>query len=159
MTGVAEVLRDHGYVTRAVGKWDVGMATEHHSPVARGYDSWFGYWHHSNDYWSQNEESCGGVPVKDLWRQNATFNSPATERQNGPSCSQDNQFPEGEVCVYEEDLFFREVRDIISSHDTEMPLFLFYSMHLVHMPLQVSTSDVKFCDFGNHIYLRSPRQR
>ncbi|KAJ1412310.1 alkaline-phosphatase-like protein, partial [Ochromonadaceae sp. CCMP2298] len=42
MTGVAEVLRDHGYTTRMVGKWDVGMATTHHSPEARGYTEWLG---------------------------------------------------------------------------------------------------------------------
>lgn len=53
MTGMAEVLRSAGYRTHAVGKWDVGMATEKHSPWSRGYETWLGYWHHSNDYWSQ----------------------------------------------------------------------------------------------------------
>ena len=29
------------------------MATPMHAPQARGYDSWLGYWHHANDYYSQ----------------------------------------------------------------------------------------------------------
>lgn len=68
MTGVAEVLLRAGYRTRAIGKWDIGntpmtikrvimkalgMATNAHSPWSRGYETWLGYWHHSNDYWTQ----------------------------------------------------------------------------------------------------------
>lgn len=34
------------------------MATEKHSPLSRGFDSWLGYWHHSNDYYTQNEQNC-----------------------------------------------------------------------------------------------------
>lgn len=49
MTGVASLLKRGGYQTHLVGKWDVGMATEAHHPRARGYDSWLGYWHHTND--------------------------------------------------------------------------------------------------------------
>ena len=137
MTGMAEILRDRGYATKAVGKWDVGMATEYHSPKSRGYDYWFGYWHHSNDYWQFDEGTCDGVVTRDLWRINDTYNAPVPEYQNGPSCTQDNQFPADEACVYEEDLLFNEVVDIIKTHDSNIPLFLFYSMHLVHMPLQV----------------------
>ena len=56
------------------------MATPQHSPRARGYQSWLGYWHHSNDYWSQQQESCAGRPMRDLWRSNDTFDGPATVR-------------------------------------------------------------------------------
>jgi arylsulfatase A-like enzyme len=48
-----------GYDTAIVGKWDVGMATEGHSPSARGFVSWLGYWHHSNDYWTHGREVLG----------------------------------------------------------------------------------------------------
>jgi len=40
-------------------QWDAGMATERHSPSARGYGNWLGYWHHANDYWTLEEEDCG----------------------------------------------------------------------------------------------------
>lgn len=139
MTGIAEVLKGVGYRTHAVGKWDVGMATEFHSPKHRGYESWLGYWHHSNDYWNflADDSKCGLKKLPDLWRQNATDSGPAFDLANGPHCSQSNQHPAGERCVYEEALFTERVKEVIHDHDTDDPLFLFWSMHLVHMPLQV----------------------
>mmetsp|Transcript_9953 Transcript_9953/g.29567 ORF Transcript_9953/g.29567 Transcript_9953/m.29567 type:complete len:437 (-) Transcript_9953:305-1615(-) len=136
MTGIASHLRRAGYRTHLVGKWDAGMATAHHHPRARGYDSWLGYWHHSNDYWAQTEEKCAGHAVHDLWAFNATHDGPAAHFANGPSCGQDNQSPAGEPCVFEELILRDEVVRLIEAHDAAHPLFLMYSMHLVHMPLQ-----------------------
>ena len=137
------------------------MATPDHSPRARGYQSFLGYWHHgtfplplhsirnlasythtihtANDYWSFNEEKCDFKSVRDLWIQNETYDGPAYSLQNGDSCSQTNQNPESETCVFEEEILGKEVRRIISTHDvsSSKPMFLFWSMHLVHMPLQV----------------------
>ena len=138
MTGIATILKRANYKTHLVGKWDVGMATEMHHPRARGYDTWLGYWHHSNDYWGQTVERCAHLgAVRDLWKYNETYDGPATFMQNGKSCSQSNQNPSGETCIFEEELFANEVLNIIMSHDQRKPLFLFYSMHLVHMPLQI----------------------
>lgn len=142
MTGLAAVLKKAGYTTRAVGKWDVGMATaSHHHPRARGFDSWTGYWHHANDYWSHEEgPKCNGKSIRDLWHFNETFDGPATWHANSESCSQDNQT--ATPCVFEEHLFANTVVDIINNHDKNHdgggnPLFLYWAMHLVHMPLQV----------------------
>jgi arylsulfatase I/J len=49
MTGMASVLRNAGYRTTFVGKWDCGMATHEHTPQGRGYDSSLFYFHHDND--------------------------------------------------------------------------------------------------------------
>ena len=180
------------------------MATSKHHPRARGYDSWTGYWHHSNDYWQHTEQKCSGKNVFDLWRYNATFDvsekscgvgvegwwggerereierekerkkerkdiqqregasgenepsiqansssptppsphqqGPALEFANGKSCSQNNQAPDNQTCVYEEELLTGFVVDVIRKHDKTNPLFLFWSMHLVHYPLQVPTA-------------------
>lgn len=144
MTCIAEHLRSAGYKTHAVGKWDVGMATRtFHHPRARGYDSWLGYWHHANDYWSQGEGSCPAPNqnVKDLWAYNETFDGPALWLANGATCSQAKQTPAaGEACVFEDTLFVRHVVNVLRDHaalSSEVPLFLFWSMHLVHMPLEV----------------------
>jgi arylsulfatase B len=146
MTGMASLLKKGGYVTRAVGKWDVGMATSsYHHPRARGFDSWTGYWHHSNDYWNHIEgPKCNGKSVADLWHYNDTFDGPATWFQNTPSCSQNNQTHTSTApCVYEEELLADHVVSILNSHqktDGNKPLFLYWAMHLVHMPLQVPNS-------------------
>jgi len=150
MTGIAEHMKAGGYKTHIVGKWDVGMATEQHTPRARGYDSWLGYWHHANDYWSHSEETCpggGALPTRkkmlDLWRYNASSSGPARDLQNGPDCSQSNQAPAQQRCVYEERTLTDEVKAVITAHDATDPLFLVWSMHLVHMPLQVPTAYLK----------------
>ena len=106
MTGIASVLKrsKYQYRTHIVGKWDIGMATEMHHPRARGYETWLGYWHHANDYWTHTVDYCGTASVFDLWEYNATQDGPAQRLQNGPHCSQANQTPAGERCVYEEDV-------------------------------------------------------
>jgi len=30
------------------------MATPRHTPIGRGYDTWYGYYQHSNDYWTKD---------------------------------------------------------------------------------------------------------
>ena len=59
-----------------------------------------------------------------------------------------------EKCVYEEDILMDEMERLIRQHqkealalDSDAPLFLFYSMHLVHMPLQVKDEILKKFDF------------
>ena len=143
MTGIATILQRANYSTNIVGKWDVGMATDKHHPRARGYDTWTGYWHHANDYWQHTVETCNGTAVYDLWQYNSTYDAPAFHLSNGKSCSQNNQTPpNNETCIYEEQLLTEHVIERIQQHDltnTARPLFLFWSMHLVHMPLQVPT--------------------
>eukprot|EP00039_Didymoeca_costata_P004959 m.77237 g.77237 ORF g.77237 m.77237 type:complete len:548 (-) comp12611_c0_seq1:71-1714(-) len=156
MTGLAAVLKkgQYPYKTHIVGKWDVGMATEEHHPRARGYDSWIGYWHHSNDYWEHTVDTCGTKSMYDLWEYNETYDGPALRFQNGKLCSQKNQNPENQTCVFEESVFTNEVLRIINGHDESKPLFLFYSMHLTHMPLQVPTAYEQKFGFINNSYRR-----
>jgi len=139
MTGVAQHLKGAGYRTALVGKWDVGMATAAHAPHARGFDSWLGYWHHANDYWTFAEGACEGSKVRDLWRSNTDLgvDEPATELQNPETCSQQHQGG----CVYEEELLTDEVVRLINAANASTdPLFLFWSTHLVHFPLQAPRS-------------------
>jgi len=35
-----------------------GMATHEHTPEGRGYDTSFGYFHHDNDYWTEQVGRC-----------------------------------------------------------------------------------------------------
>ena len=88
MSTMADKLKIKGYTNRIVGKWDVGMATPGHHPRARSFDSFLGYWHHSNDYWTMNQDpKCDDQEIKDLWRYNASFDGPATDLFNSPSCN------------------------------------------------------------------------
>ena len=61
-------------------------------------------------------------------------NGPAVGRNNSRSCSQKNQAP---GCVYEDEIFGKQVLDVIAAHDPTTPFFLFWSPHIVHEPLEV----------------------
>lgn len=42
MTGIGEKMKQAGYATHQVGKWDAGMATPDHIPMGRGFDTSLG---------------------------------------------------------------------------------------------------------------------
>ena len=109
------------YSTHFVGKWDAGMVTPMHTPQGRGYDTSLHYFDHYTDYWNQQQLSSGcnlSLGIVDLW----ATDQPAYGL-NGTQ--------------YEEFLFLDAITDIIQSHDPDQPLFLFYTPHVAHCPLQV----------------------
>eukprot|EP00050_Salpingoeca_kvevrii_P006706 m.291120 g.291120 ORF g.291120 m.291120 type:complete len:544 (+) comp12413_c0_seq1:60-1691(+) len=131
MTGIAEKLKLAKYSTHFVGKWDAGMATPRHTPHGRGYDTSLHYFSHKNDFWSQaNMQTCceDNQQIIDLWR---------TDRGASDVNGTD----------YEEYLFEREMLNIIHNHNTSQPLFLFYTPHVAHCPLQVPRTVFDRFDF------------
>eukprot|EP00937_MAST-01D_sp_MAST-1D-sp2_P000373 g373.t1 len=143
MTGIATKMRAAGYKTHQVGKWDAGMATFDHTPQGRGYDTSFGYFHHANDYWTEQTGHCRDSAGKardpvDLWD---TDHGAST--QNGTTAAQ----PKGSVEAYEEYKFEQHVLSIIEQHDPKDPLFLNYDMHIVHEPLEVPDVFLQKFDF------------
>jgi arylsulfatase I/J len=125
MTGIAQHMKAGGYQTHMAGKWDVGMATEFHTPKARGYDTSLFYYHHANDYFSFRAQG-----FRDL----SNGDGPATSLQNPDHCSELKQ----QNCVYEDALFFNDVHSKFTSwKEGDAPLFVFWAPHIVHGPLQV----------------------
>ena len=58
------LLRDAGYATHMVGKWHLGFRTWGHTPLERGFDSHFGFFAGSTDYW-KIESLCWAGPFPD----------------------------------------------------------------------------------------------
>lgn len=131
MTGIGEKMKLAGYATHQVGKWDAGMATPDHTPEGRGFQSSLGYFHHANDYYTEQENRCNGTPIVDLWQ---------TDK---PAVGLNGTGPDN----YEEGLFKTTVLNIIKDHDPFTPLFLYYAPHIVHTPLQVPDSYLKKFSF------------
>lgn len=134
MTGIAEKLKIGGYETHMVGKWHAGHVIPEQLPNGKGFDTSFGYLKGSNDYYTEIMGACDGTGVVDLW----DTDKPAWGK-NGTG--EDN---------YEEALFKERVWEILDSHDTDKPLFLYYSSHIVHTPFQVPNRYVDEFDFIDH---------
>ena len=135
MTGLATKLKEGGYATHQVGKWDAGMATPDHTPMGRGFDSSFGYFHHANDYYTETAEACNGTKIVDIW---------VTDK---PGHGMNGTGPDN----YEEGLFKEQLLNVVNNHDPSTPLFLYYAPHIVHTPLQVPDSYLdKFSFIDDH---------
>ena len=117
MSSLAEKLVIAGYTNHYVGKWDVGVGSPRQTPLQRGFESFFGYFGHSIDYYTYQtvrERDCSGNPMIDLWEDNR----PAKHLAHRS--------------LYIEDLFTNRSRGIIRKHarkhantsDTRRPLFL-----------------------------------
>jgi len=134
-TGIASKLKTVGFKTHQVGKWDAGMGSPDHTPHGRGYDTSLIYFMHENFYWnSQSYIDCNTEPMVDLWEhnENGTQGGARTLNQSW-SCSQAAQ----RNCSYVDDIFLQSVLDIIAAHDPATPLFLSWTPHGVHSPLEV----------------------
>ena len=143
MTGIAAKLKEGGYATHHVGKWDAGMSTPSHTPQGRGFDTSLNYFGHGNWGWTEvewggSENHRADVPVGgvvDFW----DTDKPASSL-NGTG--------------YEEDIFLARALSIIRNHDPRTaPLFLTYASKIVHYPLQIPESYQKkfafITDSGN----------
>eukprot|EP00439_Symbiodinium_sp_Y106_P025968 s1889_g3.t1 len=145
MTCMAEKLLAAGYRTHMVGKWDVGIATPQHSPKGRGYETWYGFYGHANDYWHATAEmtsAFGSVDaclnqMRDLSMHNSSYCGPVLDDVSLSAVCGSDDDKESEPSCYEEHRFKERVLEIIRFHDTEEPLFLLYAFHLLHTPLQV----------------------
>ena len=136
MTGIAQKLRSAGYRAHMTGKWDAGMATPRHTPLGRGYESWLGYFHHSNDYWKRSLPftATGTVDVCENQYLDLFYN-------DGPALHCAN------TSVYEEEYFLNNTLTVIRDHDVSEPLFLFHAFHLMHTPLEVPQKYLDEFDF------------
>ena len=141
------------------------MATVDHTPHGRGYDTSLGYFCHANDYWN---EQVG--PLIDMYRETerTTWAGPAPSYlpTDGAAYGMNGSCPAtvspigdtGGFCPgmsgpeedYEEHKFKVRNLAIIGGHnasDAARPLFLCYTSHLVHDPLQVVESAWHHFDF------------
>jgi len=125
MTGIAAQLKKGGYASHQVGKWDCGMATPHHTPQGRGYDSSLNYFGHGNWMYSELE-----------WQ--GSFNHRPDIPEYGIVDLWDTAEPASHLngTGYEELLFRQRMLDIIADHDPSTPLFLQYDSKIAHYPLQ-----------------------
>lgn len=126
MTGIATKLKEAGYSTHLVGKWDCGFATYDKLPTKKGYDTFYGYLGKNIAYFTKyGDNDCNGVNFMDLWENGA----PAADSMD-----------DIDDTTYIEYKFANRVKSLIEDHaesNNESPFFLMYSMHLPHYPTEI----------------------
>lgn len=145
MTTISQMLAAKNYYSVFAGKWDVGFATQSHTPIGRNYSDSLCYFFQINDYWTQKPVGSEGSAcdshlvhvrpsdVIDLWRNDA----PASEL-NGTAFEE----------VMLEAHMLQALRYYNATHRMEgRPMFLHYAPHLVHDPYELPAADLARFDF------------
>ncbi|HEX8325775.1 MAG TPA: sulfatase-like hydrolase/transferase [Tepidisphaeraceae bacterium] len=123
---IAEDLRDRGYATAIVGKWNLGTLPEY-NPTRRGFDEFFGFTAAVHDYLPD--------PPNGPRRQ---------AREDDPSTGPGKLLRGTEVVdepAYTTDAFAREAVSFIDRHHTNhhaKPYFLYLPFNAAHAPLQAT---------------------
>jgi arylsulfatase I/J len=160
MTAIGTKMKQGGYSTHFVGKWDAGCRTPAHTPHGRGYDTSLSYFGHGNWMWDQAEW------LGSYYDKPANYSKPGCTRTTKPGwnanpvgCAIDLWDTEGPANTLngtdnEEFIFMDRIHDILKSHTktkmalsltatpvtTPPPLFLVYCPKLVHYPLEAPLS-------------------
>lgn len=118
-----------GRFSSIVGKWDIGLATESHTPEGRGFNQSLIYWEHMADQWSQGIFPGGTActlydpTITDLWS-----NGAPAKGLNGTGFTE----------YLHRDRLMSTLSEWLALAPSEQPpLFLLYTPHVAHYPLQV----------------------
>ena len=122
---IAELLKERGYVTGAIGKWHLGDVLQY-LPTRHGFDTWFGI-PFSNDMWPLNP-NFGPWPDLPLWEDEATVNY--TTGTGGSITSPVSTTLEQQYLL---EAMTEKAIDFIDTHQSE-PFFLYFSPHVPHVP-------------------------
>lgn len=112
---VADYLRAAGYVTGALGKWDLGSKPQYH-PLSRGFDEFFGFLGGSRSYFPETNQ--------------VFFNRLQRGRELLPEES------------YLTDAIAREAADFIRRHRAA-PFFLYVAFTAPHWPMEAKPEQLK----------------
>ena len=114
---IADVLSEHGYVTRALGKWHLGHHSPKFLPTARGFDSFVGFLNGDNHYYS---------------KRNPIF--PHFTDFIGMDRECYYPYTEYDMHNYSTHFYRTKAIDVIHNHDQSVPLFLYLPFQAVHDP-------------------------
>ena len=139
-TTIPEMLKRNGYATHGIGKWHCGLYTWDHTPVKRGFDTFFGLYLGAQGYFSHKRS--GHVDLRDNYID-----------KDGKFVDNVRLDLQGKYSTY---LYTDRAVETIENHDKSKPLFLYLSYTAPHTPNDAPEEAVK--KYASHIP-SSPKQR
>lgn len=126
-----ELLKDVGYTTHAIGKWHLGFCSWDYTPTKRGFDSFYGFYLGAQNYFTHERGLTARTEDYDNFRKGATR---YLDLRNNTSV---DSTKDG---IYSTHLFATAAKELLTSRDSSVPMFLYYSFQSVHSPLMVPDS-------------------
>jgi arylsulfatase A-like enzyme len=123
-----ELMRNAGYKTAALGKWDVGYMLRNATPTYRGFDTFYGYYLACNaDYWYHTVANGGSECT------GGHFNSSIQDWSDNAGTAIGPGDREGRNGTYNRNLLSGRAAGIIQAHDAAAaPLFMYLAFQDVH---------------------------
>lgn len=149
---IAELVKQVGYDTHAIGKWHCGYASAALTPTQRGFNTYLGYLQAQGDYYKHN---FAVFPT----------NNPVLERLIDGLDFWDNEDPMyTAVGNYSLDLYDRQITKVLNHYAVqydsaakraEHPFFLYLAHQTVHIPLQPRQDERARCKHIAHTVRRT----
>jgi len=139
---LAHKMREAGYATHAIGKWHLGFKRWAYTPQERGFDSFFGYYAGSQDYYN-HESLCWAGGVTNGCFENTTKDGAGV---TGIDLHR-NRDTVWNNSDYSTSLFTREAARVIRRHAAatpDKPLFLYLPHQAVHVGNQPTPSHPEY---------------
>ncbi|KAL8620190.1 hypothetical protein ACOMHN_060846 [Nucella lapillus] len=140
-----EVLKTRGYQTHMVGKWHLGLCNWKHTPIGRGFDSFFGFLFGSADYY----QHWASAVFQPEFKVNSWLTSGPLSLVSSSLRVSSKVFRKGidfrfnrtlytdAIGHYSTELLSERAVTIIERHNRKEPLFLYLAFKSPHGPLQV----------------------
>ncbi|CAN7988134.1 unnamed protein product, partial [Ixodes hexagonus] len=111
VTIMPQYLKELGYTSHMVGKWNLGYHKESHTPTYRGFESFYGYYNGGEDYFNHAFHSNDQFGL-DFWNDTTPVRT--------------------EWGHYSTYLFTDRAVSLVKNHDKSKPLFLYMAHQAVH---------------------------
>lgn len=118
---MADRMREQGYATHGIGKWNLGFCSWDYTPLYRGFDTYFGFYQSVEHFYSHTTFEDQTDPHKNSGY-DFRNNTEVAWEYSGIHCS----IP-----------FTKQAKHIIESHDQSRPLFLYYALPYPHVPHEI----------------------